>query len=105
MLAPPSQACRKWHWLTEKPHATGTLKNYCFPFCRPQTVRREELPLLPFKYCLLGHGGGVEDTLLANVELTPELTKAIDAMRAAGRRGRGCGATDPQARLLPLGRH
>ena len=66
-------------------------------------VRREELVMLPFKYCLLGHGGVTEDTLLTNVELTPQLSKAIEAMRAAGRRGRGCGATDPQART-PRGR-
>ena len=52
-MPPTLQACRKWHWLTEKPHATGTLKNYCFPFCRPKTVLAEEFPQLPFKCAAL----------------------------------------------------
>ena len=38
---------RKWLWLTDKPHATGTLKNYAFPFCRAHTVLVEELPNCP----------------------------------------------------------
>ena len=40
---------RKWVWLSEKPHATGTLKNYCFPMARPMTVLESELPALEFK--------------------------------------------------------
>jgi hypothetical protein len=79
---------RKWHWLTEKPHATGTLKNYCFPFCREQHVREAELPKLPFKYVLFGHGGG-PDVMYSNVELTPSLDRALERMRACGRRGKG----------------
>merc|ERR1711988_2043623 len=73
-------ACRKWHWLSDKPHETGTLKNYCFPFCRPQTVLPEEQHQLPFKYCLIGHGGEQDDSILTNVVLTTELTAAINAM-------------------------
>merc|ERR1719199_1268819 len=34
---------RKWIWLTTKPHAVGTLKNYCFPFARRPTVEVKEL--------------------------------------------------------------
>ena len=71
---------RKWLWLTDKPHATGTLKNYAFPFCRAHTVLPEELPKLPFKYLLYGHGGGDEGkadaTLHTNLEMTNELTAA-----------------------------
>lgn len=47
----------KWLWLSDKPHETGSLKNYCFPFCRPHCVTRSELPRLPFKYLLIGHNG------------------------------------------------
>merc|ERR1719284_2022029 len=90
-------ACRKWHWLSEKPHATGTLKNYCFPFCRAQTVREDELPRLPFKYLLVGHGGSAETTVLTKAQLTPQLSAAVDALCATSRRGRGAGASDAQA--------
>merc|ERR1719428_1135700 len=47
---------KKWLWLTDKQHATGTLKNYCFPFCRPQHVTMSELNALPFKYMVVGTG-------------------------------------------------
>merc|ERR1711907_188118 len=61
---------RKHFWLSDKPHATGTLKNYAYPFCRPQTVLPEELPLLPYKYLLLSHGGHQPNVLHTNVEVT-----------------------------------
>lgn len=96
-------ACRKWHWLTDKEHATGTLKNYCFPFGRPQHVLESEFHLLPFKYCLIGHGGGVPPRVMTNATLTPALSAAIDAMRAASSCGRGSGATDPDALPTLLG--
>jgi len=50
--------------MTEKEHATGTLKNYCFPFCRPQCVTMSELNSLPFKYLVVGAGQstGVDTT-------------------------------------------
>jgi len=92
--------CRKWHWLTEKPHATGTLKNYCCgPLARPQVVRADEIGKLPFKYALIGHGGaaGAEEKLYTNAELTPELSASLEALKAASRAGRGKGATDAAA--------
>jgi hypothetical protein len=55
---------KKWLWLTDKEHATGTLKNYCFPFCRPQCVTMSELNSLDFKYLVIGTGQcpGVDTT-------------------------------------------
>merc|ERR1711904_120294 len=47
---------RKWFWLTDKPHQTGTLKNYSYPFCR-NGVRADELHKLDYKYLLVGHSG------------------------------------------------
>lgn len=72
---------RKWFWLSAKPHATGTLKNYCFPFCRPQTVLVEELDQLPFRYLLFGHGGSDAETLYSNFEVSDELRGLLDEMR------------------------
>ena len=54
---------RKHVWLTTKPHATGTLKNYAFPFCRAHTITVDELGQLPFDYLLLGHGGDAAKVL------------------------------------------
>eukprot|EP01047_Picozoa_sp_COSAG01_P009686 COSAG01_NODE_401_length_17529_cov_47.865806_2_plen_108_part_00 len=72
---------RKWFWLTGKAHATGTLKNYAFPFCRPQTVMPNELSRLPFPYLLYGHGGVAADgsssaptVTYTNVRLTTRLS-------------------------------
>lgn len=48
---------KKWMWLSDKEHATGTLKNYCFPFCRPQHVRPSELNSLDYAYLAVGTGG------------------------------------------------
>merc|ERR1712176_556039 len=44
-------------YFSEKEHATGTLKNYSFPFCRPQVVTREELDHLSFRHLIMRHGG------------------------------------------------
>ena len=82
---------RKHFWLTHKPHATGTLKNYAFPFTRPHTVLPEEIAKLPFNYLLLSHGGSEKPELHSNVEVTPELQV--------------CGATpccDPSSTTPPL---
>jgi len=94
-------AARKWLWLSHKPHATGTLKNYCFPFCRPQRVEVEELDLLPFKYLLFGHGGADEEVLYANFEVGTELRNLLWEIKAGGA---GAFATDPEAagRMLSL---
>merc|ERR1711937_700371 len=75
---------RKWIWLTTKPHAVGTLKNYCFPFARRPHVDVKELDLMPFKYLCFGFGGADEDVLHSNVEISKELRFALDKIRAAG---------------------
>ena len=79
---------RKHFWLTDKAHATGTLKNYAFPFCRPQTIRPHEIERLPFKYLLLSHGGcgagpkssAMEPVLHTNVQMTARLATALKQM-------------------------
>jgi len=74
---------RKWVWITDKPHATGTLKNYAVvPFARPQHVRADEFKKLPFKHVLAGFGGG-DDVLLTNVDMAgaPRLAEAIATLR------------------------
>jgi hypothetical protein len=74
---------RKWVWITDKPHATGTLKNYAIvPFTRPQHVRADEFDLLPFKHVLAGFGNNT-DVVLTNVDLSsaPRLTEAIAILR------------------------
>ena len=68
---------RKHFWLTDKAHATGTLKNYAFPFCRPQTVLPHEISRLPFKYLLVSHGGEAEPVLHTNVEMSERLALAL----------------------------
>jgi len=82
---------RKWFWLSAKPHATGTLKNYCFPFCRPQTVLVEELDQLPFRYLLYGHGGSGGEVLHCNFEVSDELHDLLGGMRD------GCCRQDSEA--------
>ena len=70
-------AHRKWLWLTGKEHATGTLKNYCFPFCRKQTILAEELHRLDFPCVLCGHGGGQTSVMHANIEVGADLADAL----------------------------
>jgi hypothetical protein len=75
-------ALRATLYFSEKPHATGTLKNYCFPFCRPQVVKKEELAELPFKYMYMRHGGkGEAPEIVANVMITEDLDFALEAYR------------------------
>merc|ERR1711937_847161 len=88
---------RKWIWLTTKPHAVGTLKNYCFPFARPQHVNVKELDQLPFKYLCFGFGGADEDVMYTNVEVSKELRLALDRIRGAGCREEDTYWTDPTA--------
>jgi len=88
---------RKWIWLTTKPHAVGTLKNYCFPFARRPTVEVKELDQLPFKYLCFGFGGADEDVLHSNVEVSKELRLALDKIREAGCREEGTYLSDPTA--------
>ena len=91
------RSMRKHFWLTGKAHATGTLKNYAFPFCRAQTVLASEVPSLPFKYLLLSHGGGQPDKLTANVELTDALAAALSRITSLGAQSPTTFATDATA--------
>ena len=74
---------RKWVWITEKPHETGTLKNYaCGPFCRPEHVRGDELDKLPFRHVVVGCGmdrNNVPHAQWTNVDIaaTPSLAEVI----------------------------
>mmetsp|Transcript_50743 Transcript_50743/g.157137 ORF Transcript_50743/g.157137 Transcript_50743/m.157137 type:complete len:318 (+) Transcript_50743:901-1854(+) len=97
-------AARKWLWLSDKPHTTGTLKNYCFPFCRRQCVQADELDRLPFKYLLLGHNGPSEEALYANFVVPDELRDLLWKIRLEGSCGAGVFRTKPEAakRLLGL---
>lgn len=79
---------KKWLWMSDKEHATGTLKNYCFPFCRPQVVTRSELNSLPYKYMVVGTGqyaGVGESCVCAKVNETvvridaPSSRKDVDS--------------------------
>jgi len=88
---------RKHFWLTHKPHATGTLKNYAFPFTRPHTVLPEEIAKLPFNYLLLSHGGSEKPELHSNVEVTPELQAALDKIQSLGNQEPDTFATDSSA--------
>jgi len=69
---------KSWY-LTDKPHDTGTLKNYAFPFCRPQVVTVEELDELPFKYLLITNHAGKQG-VVGNIRLTPKMLSIISKM-------------------------
>ena len=88
---------RKHFWLTDKPHATGTLKNYAFPFCRPHTVLPHEISALPFKYVLVSHGGNAESVRHSNVAVTSRLSAALDAITKLGAQTSSTFATDANA--------
>jgi len=88
---------RKWVWLTDKPHATGTLKNYAFPMSRPHTVLESEMHALPFKYLLFGHGGADAPVLHTNVEPGEALSQALDSLASLGQQSPDTFATDPHA--------
>merc|ERR1712054_1607 len=60
-------------WLTDKPHATGYLKHYCFPFCRKQHVNESELGQLPFKYMLITQKADGVRKAVGNVVLSDKL--------------------------------
>merc|ERR1719492_221312 len=68
---------KSWY-LTDKPHDSGTLKNYCFPFCRPQVVTAEELDELPFKYLLITNHQRKRDLdIVGNIRITPKMRSII----------------------------
>jgi hypothetical protein len=112
-------AFEKRFWLSEKPHAPGTLKNYAFPFAGRQHVTAEELAQMPFKFLAIKHGGLVDApkekstdhlkvslleagqqeelvgrsikprVLYTNLKMTDELTHALDVFENVGRLGPG----------------
>merc|ERR1711871_531302 len=67
-------------YVSDKPHATGTLKNYCFPPSRPQVVQADELGALDFKHLIMRHGGGQPVEVLTNTTMTAGLTDALARM-------------------------
>jgi hypothetical protein len=95
-------AHRKWLWLTGKEHATGTLKNYCFPFCRKQTILAEELHRLNFPCVLYGHGGGQTSVMHANVEVGAALAAALAKINELDSQQRETYATDATAAVQLL---
>ena len=62
----------------------GTLKNYCFPFCRKQTILAEELHHLDSPCVLYGHGGGETLVMHANVEVGADLAVALAKINELG---------------------
>merc|ERR1711871_708929 len=68
-------------YVSDKPHATGTLKNYCFPPSRPQVVQADELGALDFKHLIMRHGGGQPVEVLTNTTMTAGLTDALARYR------------------------
>lgn len=93
---------RRWLWLTEKAHATGTLKNYCFPMSRKQHVTGDELTKLHFRYLLIGHGSyreknegesGTGRTLFGHGSSRSATT--ADTVSGAHGEGPNCGLRQP----------
>lgn len=96
------KSLRKHFWLTDKPHATGTLKNYAFPFCRPQTVLPHEIKTLPFKYLLFSHGGAKKPDIYTNVKISPRLSFSLETLLSLGSQQKNTFAVDPAAAALLL---
>jgi len=69
---------KSWY-LTDKAHDSGTLKNYAFPFCRPQVVTVEELDELSFRYLLITNHKGKQG-VVGNVHLTMKMQEIITKM-------------------------
>lgn len=66
----------KTFWLSEKPHATGTLKNYAFPLfgVRPPVLTETELLELPWRYMSVTHNhaekaGAIRPANANNIEV------------------------------------
>lgn len=78
-----SDDSNKFWYFSDKPHATGTLKNYCFPFCRPQHVKADELPRLPFKYLLMCSYRSGQRQLMGNVEVSDKMQAVVDKIYEA----------------------
>ncbi|CAD7962325.1 unnamed protein product [Amoebophrya sp. A25] len=81
---------RKAFWLSEKPHATGTLKNYAFPLLgRAPVVTEQELQKLPFRYMVVAHSG-IREVVEQDVDhaLEVEANYGLAEIRRATERGR-----------------
>merc|ERR1712156_1033963 len=78
---------KKHFYLSDKPHASGTLKNYCFPFCRPQTVLDYELVELPFKYLVMVQNDAGQIAVRTNVMVTDGLKDALNQIERQWSRG------------------
>lgn len=71
-------------WLSEKPHAWGTLNNYVFgPYYRAPNVMPDEYDLLPFKYLQMVYGGDdVNDGVIyANFHVPDDLRYRLQQIR------------------------
>lgn len=89
---------KKVVWLSEKPHATGTLNNYTFGPCyRSPHITPAEYELLPFRYLQLNYGGDTDEIIHANFKVEGELLACINRIRAEGSCGPGVWHQDPDA--------
>lgn len=85
-------------WLSEKPHATGTLNNYTFGPCyRFPNISPEEYKLLPFRYLQMVYGGDKDGVIHANFPVDGKLKEAVDRIRKEGLCGAGVWANDPDS--------
>lgn len=91
-------ASKKPVWLSEKPHATGTLNNYTFGPCyRFPHISPDEYAQLPFRYLQMNYGGNEDGTIHANFEVEGELRECLLKIRSEGLCGPGVWANDPEA--------
>jgi len=91
-------ASRKVIWLSEKPHATGTLNNYTFgPHYRYPNISPDEYALLPFRYLQMNYGGDEDGFIHANFKVEGELRACLVRIRTEGLRGPGVWESDPEA--------
>jgi hypothetical protein len=73
-------------WLSEKPHAWGTLNNYVFgPYYRAPNVMPRQYDLLPYKYLQMVYGGSDphDGIIYANFDLPDDLRHHVGQIRAA----------------------
>jgi hypothetical protein len=91
-------ASRKVIWLSEKPHATGTLNNYTFgPHYRFPNISPDEYALLPFRYLQMNYGGNEDGFIHANFVVDGKLRENLMKIRSEGLCGSGVWANDPEA--------
>jgi hypothetical protein len=91
-------AYKKPVWLSEKPHAYGTLNNYTFGPCyRFPHISPDEYAKLPFRYLQMNYGGSEDGTIHANFEVEGELRECLVRIRSEGHCGPGVWKNDPEA--------